>query len=127
MASQSMSQNTVQGKSTKHATTMRTWLPVEEQTLINHLKDMVSQGWKCDNGFKMGYLATLEKAMAQSFPGCDLKGEPHIHSKIHVWKKQYGSLSTMLSRSGFGWNEISCTIEVDDEVWAAYIQVTQSF
>ncbi|XP_012844715.1 PREDICTED: uncharacterized protein LOC105964755 [Erythranthe guttata] len=111
---------TSKGRSTN---TRRTWTLQEEQGLLQALKDIVARGWKCDNGFKTGYLATLEGAMSVAFPGTDLKAEPHIHSKIHVWKKYYGSLSTMLSRSGFGCNDSSCTIDMhDDQVWADYIK-----
>ncbi|XP_012836526.1 PREDICTED: uncharacterized protein LOC105957141 [Erythranthe guttata] len=101
----------------------RCWTVLEEQTLILGLKDIVSRGWKCENGFKTGYLGTLEQYMVQKFPGTDLKASPHIHSKIHVWKKHYGALSTMLSRSGFGWNDSNNTIDVvDDQVWQDYIK-----
>ncbi|XP_012842395.1 PREDICTED: uncharacterized protein LOC105962627 [Erythranthe guttata] len=101
----------------------RSWTVVEEQTLILGLKDIVSRGWKCENGFKTGFLGTLEQYMVQKFPGTDLKATPHIHSKIHVWKKHYASLSTMLSKSGFGWNETNNTIEViDEQVWQEYVK-----
>lgn len=114
-----MSQNSTQTKSRK-GSTRRSWMPEEELCLINALKDLVAGGWKTDNGFKMGFLNALEAA----FPGTDLQGEPHIHSKIHVWKKHYGLLSTMLDRSGFGWNDSSKTIDVsDDQVWQQYVVV----
>lgn len=82
----------------------RTWTSDEEHVLVCALKDIVLAGMKCDNGFQSGYLSALEKTMASHFPGTDLKGDPHIQSKIHVWKKNYSCLNTMLSRSGFGWN-----------------------
>lgn len=123
MASQSLSQKSVHGKS-RIGGTRRTWKEPEEHCLLHALKELVTEGWKCDNGFKNGYLNTLEQAMAKKFPGCDLKGEPHIHSKVHVWKKQYSTISTMLSRSGFGWNSSSCTIDVpDDTIWNDYVKV----
>lgn len=102
----------------------RSWTVQEEQQLIVGLKDLVSRGLKCDNGFKTGYLTVLEQHLAAQFPGCDLKADPHIASKIHVWKRNYGSLSTMLSRSGFGWNNTSHIIEVtDDQIWHEYVKV----
>ncbi|KAL8554756.1 hypothetical protein ACS0TY_002812 [Phlomoides rotata] len=43
---------------------------------------------------------------------------PHINSKIYVWKKEYGALSDLLSKSGIGWNSTTSMIEVEDEaVW----------
>lgn len=118
-----MSQKTVQGK-TRTSGTRRTWTTNEEHCLMHALKELVSLGWKADNGFKTGFLTALEQAMLKQFPSSDLKGEPHIHSKIHVWKKHYGCLSTMLTRSGFGWNNTSHTIDVpDDNVWNEFVKV----
>lgn len=52
--------------------------------------------------------------LSEKFLGTDLEVTPHINSKIHVWKRQFGCLQSMLSKSGFGWNEKICTIEVDN-------------
>lgn len=107
--------------------TRRSWTIEEEDALINGLKDLVASGLKSDNGFKPGYLPALDKHMNNRFPGTDLKADPHILSKIHVWRRQYGSLSTMLSRSGFGWNDDTCQIVVcDDDVWRQYVMVRMS-
>ncbi|KAK4411901.1 hypothetical protein Sango_0263100 [Sesamum angolense] len=62
----------------------RTWSLVEEEALINGLKSLVSSGWKCDNGFRNGYLAQLEAHLKRAFPQCDLEAEPHINSKLHI-------------------------------------------
>lgn len=102
----------------------RIWTLQEEEALINCLKDLVVSGWKCENGFRTGYLLCLEKGLMKVFPGTDLRAEPHINSKMHVWKKSYGSLSSMLGSSGFGWNDESKMIIVDrDEIWKQYIKV----
>ncbi|KAK6117374.1 hypothetical protein DH2020_048892 [Rehmannia glutinosa] len=69
------------------------------------------------NGFKIGYLQALEQEMQKIIPGTNLKGISHINSKIHVWKKDYGSLVTMLSRSGIGWNVTTNMIEAPDDAW----------
>ncbi|KAL8540983.1 hypothetical protein ACS0TY_002314 [Phlomoides rotata] len=58
--------------------------------------------------------------MRKLLPGTDLIANPHINSKIHVWKKEYGSLSDLLSKSGIGWDSMTQTIDVIDEtVWTA--------
>lgn len=124
MESQNMSQNTVQCKSWDGGT-RRTWTFNEEHCLINHFKDLVSQWWKCDNGFKSRCLAQLEQAMAKLFMGTNIKGEPQIHSKNHIWNKYYRLLiNKMLSKSGWRTNESFSTIEVpSDELRVVYIKV----
>ncbi|KAL0294447.1 UNVERIFIED_CONTAM: hypothetical protein Sradi_6887400 [Sesamum radiatum] len=64
----------------------RTWTMLR-RGIINGLKALVTTGWKCDNGFRNGYLAQLEAHMKRVFPQCHIKAEPHINSKLHVWKK----------------------------------------
>ncbi|KAL0438970.1 UNVERIFIED_CONTAM: hypothetical protein Slati_2380000 [Sesamum latifolium] len=62
--------------------------------------------------------------MKKLFPSSDIKADPHIQSKIHVWKKTYGSLVGMLGRSGFGWNDATNMVVVDDDVvWDNYIKI----
>lgn len=102
----------------------RVWTLHEEHELMVGLKGLVASAMKCDNGFRTGYLPALEQHMNSRFPGTDLKADPHILSKIHVWRRQYGSLNTMLSRSGFGWNDQLCQIVVEDDIWKVYVTVS---
>lgn len=119
----SQSQRSVTNKA-RSQTARRVWTVQKEQELIVGLKELVTRGLKCDNGFKTEYLTVLEQHLAAHCPGCELKSDAHIASKIHVWKRNYGILSTMLSRSGFGWNDTSHIIEVtDDQIWKEYVQV----
>ncbi|KAL0445285.1 UNVERIFIED_CONTAM: hypothetical protein Slati_2251200 [Sesamum latifolium] len=83
----------------------RTWTAKEEEVLVNALKSIVASGWKCDNGFCNGYLLPLEAYMLNALPSSDIRSEPYINSKIHVWKKQYSTLISMMTKSGFGWDE----------------------
>ncbi|CAA0814552.1 Unknown protein [Striga hermonthica] len=100
----------------------RSWTKHEEEVLIVALKEVVANGWKSENGFKTGFLQVLEQDLARKLPGTDLKGTPHINSKIHVWKKDYSSLVSMLSRTGIGWNDTTKMIDADDEAWASYVK-----
>ncbi|KAL8502019.1 hypothetical protein ACS0TY_021229 [Phlomoides rotata] len=93
----------------------RPWSKFEEDVLIHYLIDIVNDGWKVDNGFKAGFQRELEKKMRKMLPGTDIVANPHISSKIHVWKKEYGVLSDLLSKSGIGWNSTTSMIEVSDE------------
>ncbi|KAL8509588.1 hypothetical protein ACS0TY_016712 [Phlomoides rotata] len=98
----------------------RSWSKFEEDALIHCLIDIVNDGWKTENDFKAGFQRELERLMRKVLPGTDIVANPHINSKIHVWKKEYGALFDLLSKSGIGWNSTTSMIEVDDEeVWDA--------
>lgn len=79
---------------TKKATgnSRRVWTNKEEAVLIAALKDLVSNDWKLDNGFRTGYLTKLEDALKTAFPNTDLQKNPNIVSKLTTWRKYYGSL-----------------------------------
>ncbi|KAL0404592.1 UNVERIFIED_CONTAM: hypothetical protein Sradi_2100000 [Sesamum radiatum] len=62
--------------------------------------------------------------MLKQFPNSDIRAEPHINSKIHVWKKFYSTLVSMMGKSGFGWDDSRCMITVDSQdVWDEYCKV----
>ncbi|XP_073021718.1 uncharacterized protein [Primulina eburnea] len=110
-------------KARKSDKTRRSWTEREEECLIQALKEATTQGWKSGNGFRPGYLAFLENHLKVSFPDSNLRGNPHINSKVHVWKKLYGSIVTILSKSGVGWNDTEKTIEASNEIWESLIKV----
>ncbi|KAL8542877.1 hypothetical protein ACS0TY_003675 [Phlomoides rotata] len=91
----------------------RVWTYVKEMELVNALKELVVKGNKCDNGFKTDYLLLLENMLANKFPGTNLKGDPHINSKIH----------TMLGNSGIGLNSTTYRINALPDVWEAHLKV----
>ncbi|KZV46920.1 hypothetical protein F511_06162 [Dorcoceras hygrometricum] len=115
------------GRMKKVDKTRRTWSAHEEQVLVTALKDVITKGWKSENGFKVGYLNLLETAMHAAIPGCTLRGNPHINSKVHVWKKTYSTLVTILGKSGVGWNDTDNTIEATDETWDTIIKTDSTF
>lgn len=81
-------------KGKKAEKTQRTWSTRDEEVLLQALKDAINCGWKSENDLR-GYLNFLEDVMKKVFPDTDLRGNPHINSKIHVWKKTHGSLVTL--------------------------------
>ncbi|XP_057779530.1 uncharacterized protein LOC130998112 [Salvia miltiorrhiza] len=98
----------------------RSWSTSEQEVLLTALKELVAQGWKSDNGFRAGYLKKLEEAMKKTFPTTDVKGMPHKNSKTTTWKKDYYSLSLMLSNSGVGFNvDGKHMVDCTDEQWEA--------
>ncbi|KAL7184908.1 hypothetical protein ACSBR2_026954 [Camellia fascicularis] len=82
-----------------------------------------NKGLKVDNAFKADYLTRLETKLVDILLGTDLRGCPHIESKIKIWKKHYNSVFGMLTTSGFGWNDTEKRVDVEsDSVWEAYVR-----
>ena len=105
----------------------RAWSPREEEVLILALKDLVTNRWKADNGFRAGFLTRVEEYIRREIPNTTVKAQPYISSKINTWKKFYNSLNSMLDRSGVGFNsDGDWKIECNDEQWAQIVKVTQS-
>ncbi|KAL7173334.1 hypothetical protein ACSBR2_032746 [Camellia fascicularis] len=90
---------------------------------ISAFVSVVNERMKVDNAFKAGYLARLETKLVDILPGTDLRGSPHIESKIKIWKKHYNYVSGMLATSGFRWNDIEKRIDVEsDSIWETYVR-----
>lgn len=102
----------------------RCWRSNEEKVLLEAVKGLVAEGWKSDNGFRAGYLRKLEEVLKIHFPSANIKGKPHIDSKLTGWKKCYGSLVTILNKSGVGFNlKGDHMIDCDDETWEDLVKV----
>ena len=100
------------------------WTVREEEVLAACMLDLVARGWKSDNGFRAGYLGKIEDAIRKEFPNTDIKGTPHVTSKITAWKKSYTSLKGILSKSGVGFNfNNEYKIKCDDDQWEAIVMV----
>ncbi|XP_075504372.1 uncharacterized protein LOC142541796 [Primulina tabacum] len=123
---ESMDSTSVNSKGKKTDKLRRTWTAPEEEVLIVALKDIISKGYKTENGFRNGYLPLLESALQNAFKDSDLRGHPHITLKIHVWKKHYGCLTTMLAKSGIDWNDTENTIDATNEAWDTILKVDNS-
>ncbi|KAG8383769.1 hypothetical protein BUALT_Bualt04G0048200 [Buddleja alternifolia] len=98
----------------------RMWTRLEENALVQAMKEILSSGWKADNGFRVGYLNVLQDKIMKVFSTTDLRAQPHISSKMQAWKKQYNTLYVIFGASGVGWNSTTKMIETDsDEQWEA--------
>ncbi|KAI9166227.1 hypothetical protein LWI28_028336 [Acer negundo] len=102
-------------------------LPSAHSIVITHsfvrrrslLQLTIKDGARCDPGsFKAGTMTQIEKTLTTMLPDSRLRANPHIDSKMRLWKKEYGILYDMLNVSGFGWNDIKKCVEVDsNDVW----------
>jgi hypothetical protein len=92
------------------------------------LKDLVIGGtsFKADNGFKPGFLNTVEEALRAKLPGSGLKAVPHINSRFRHFKGVHSIIHDMVvgnCTSGFGWDSELKTVVAEKEVWRTYLKV----
>ncbi|KZV36081.1 hypothetical protein F511_23278 [Dorcoceras hygrometricum] len=87
------------GRMKKVEKTRRTWTPREKDVLITALKDVITKGWKSENGFKPGYLTLLESTMNAAIP------------------------VILLGKSGVGWSDTDNTVDATDETWDTIIKI----
>ncbi|XLT02865.1 hypothetical protein HN51_052216 [Arachis hypogaea] len=100
--------------------TKRQWTPHEDAKLVECLVELATTSWKCDNGtFKSGYGKHLEKMLHEKIPGCDLKANPHIESRVKLLKRQYFAIVEMMGTAGngFGWNDKDKMIVVERQIF----------
>ncbi|KAK0604300.1 hypothetical protein LWI29_014283 [Acer saccharum] len=92
----------------------RAWSKVEEEALLTILENTIKDEARCDtSSFKVGTMTQIEKTPTTMLPDSGLRANPHINSKMRLWKKQYSIVYDMLNVSGFGWNDIKKCVEVD--------------
>lgn len=57
---------------------------------MESLLDLYNDGkFYADNNFKNGYLRVLETTLETKLPGCGIKAQPHIESRIKTLKIQF--------------------------------------
>ncbi|KAL8480114.1 hypothetical protein ACS0TY_026880 [Phlomoides rotata] len=76
-----------------------------EQVLSDAMKRIVNEGWKTENGFRIGYLNLL-----------------HTYVKITVWKKNYHSIFEILKHTGVGLDSTTYMVDATDEQWDAFMK-----
>lgn len=102
----------------------RTWRKREDETLMKCMLSDSAERWKAENGFKTGYFTHLEKELDKMIPGCNIKANPHIESKVRYWKSVWGRLQDITNLSGFGWDSVNKRIDVEQAVWDEYEKVS---
>uniref|UniRef100_A0A803L798 Myb/SANT-like domain-containing protein n=1 Tax=Chenopodium quinoa TaxID=63459 RepID=A0A803L798_CHEQI len=101
----------------------RYWTYEEDAVLIRYLHELsCDPKWKCDNGFKNGYMNKLEEMINGVLPNCGLRAVPHIESRIKNWSEKYSAFAEMLSTSGFGWDAEQKLLQVDKAVYDEWVK-----
>ncbi|XP_057549551.1 uncharacterized protein LOC130827726 [Amaranthus tricolor] len=99
----------------------RFWTAQEDKALVEALSELaVDPHWRCENGFRSGYMVRLEELIGKALPGCGLKALPHIDSRLKTLVAKFRAISQMLNTSGFVWDDEKKMISVDRAVYDEY-------
>ncbi|KAL2926876.1 putative tyrosine-protein phosphatase OCA1 [Bienertia sinuspersici] len=99
----------------------RFWIAEEDKALINALHELSTDPhWKCENGFRNGYMNRLEELIEKAIPGCGLKSSPHIDSRLKTLVGKFKAITQMLATSGFKWDDERNMISMDRSVYVEY-------
>ncbi|XP_021763177.1 uncharacterized protein LOC110727898 isoform X2 [Chenopodium quinoa] len=96
----------------------RFWTALEDKVLVEALSELVvDPHWKCENGFRSGYMVRLEEIIGKALLGCGLKAMPYIDSRLKTLGAKFRAISTMLNTSGFVWDDSKKMVSVDRAVY----------
>ncbi|KAL6537677.1 hypothetical protein OROHE_012304 [Orobanche hederae] len=99
----------------------RFWTTDEDKALVGALHELsIDPNWKCENGFRNGYMVRLEELIGKAAPGCGLKAVPQIDSRLKTLVGKYRAILQMLGTSGFKWDDERHMISVERSVYDEY-------
>ena len=102
----------------------RFWSGEEDKALVQALHELsVDPDWKCENGFRNGYMVRLEELIGKAMPSCGLKASPHIDSRLKTLVGKFRAILLMLGTSGFKWDDERHIIYVERSVYDDFCKV----
>ncbi|XP_065868025.1 uncharacterized protein At2g29880-like [Euphorbia lathyris] len=97
------------------------WTSARDAYLVDLLVHQHNCGRTAYNEFKNEVIRSITRDFNKKF-SLSLE-ENQIKNRYNVMKKDYGVVKTLLSSSGFGWDETRQMVVADDQVWDSYIPV----
>ncbi|XP_062082012.1 uncharacterized protein At2g29880-like isoform X2 [Humulus lupulus] len=97
------------------------WTPSRDAYLVELFIEQHNCGRTAYNEFKNEVIRSVTRDFNKKF-GMNLE-ENQIKNRYNVMKKDYGVVKTLLSHTGFHWDEIRQMVVADDKVWDNYIAI----
>ncbi|KAJ7001447.1 hypothetical protein NC653_011768 [Populus alba x Populus x berolinensis] len=95
------------------------WTPTRDAYLVELFIDQHNCGRTAYNEFKNEMIRSVTRDFNKRF-SMNLE-ESQVKNRYNVMKKDYGVVKTLLTHTGFGWDESRQMVVADDKVWDSYI------
>ncbi|CAL1393062.1 unnamed protein product [Linum trigynum] len=99
------------------------WNEALDGILIECMLELVEKHQVENGNFKNGAFTKLKTMMNQKLPGCGVKVEPNIRSRHRKLKRDFMVVHLLRSKSRQGWDELTLTPMIDDDVFADLLKV----
>ncbi|CAN1121795.1 Uncharacterized protein At2g29880 [Linum perenne] len=98
------------------------WTDELDQILVRNMHTLVVDKKIDPKGkFSPGAYDELERMMLVDKPGCGIKADPNIISRVKTLKAKFLALQELRGLSGAGWDDCAKQVDMDDNVYAEYV------
>ncbi|CAN1170024.1 hypothetical protein LINPERHAP2_LOCUS28753 [Linum perenne] len=98
------------------------WTDELDQILVRNMHTLVVDKKIDPKGkFNPGAYDELERMMLVDKPGCGIKADPNIISRVKTLKAKFLALQELRGLSGVGWDDSDKQVDIDDNVYAEYV------
>ncbi|KAH0709673.1 hypothetical protein KY285_011013 [Solanum tuberosum] len=95
------------------------WSEVQDEHFIYFIAEQVKLGRTQPGGLTTEEWDSVEKEMNKLYG--DKLDKTKMKNRMRTLKKIYATMKRMSQHSGFGWNEETRKVDVEDDVWEQYL------
>ncbi|CAN1145784.1 hypothetical protein LINPERHAP2_LOCUS14881 [Linum perenne] len=100
------------------------WTDELDQMLVRNMNTLVvNKKIDLKGKFNPGANEELERMMLVGKPTCGIKADPNIISLVKTLKSKFLAIHELRGLSGAGWDDACKRVDIDDTVYAEYVQV----
>ncbi|CAN1154410.1 hypothetical protein LINPERHAP2_LOCUS19997 [Linum perenne] len=98
------------------------WNDELDRVLVKCMRNLVDENKIDPKGkFIAGAYIVLEQMMEHEKPGCKVKADPNIISRVKTLKGKFLAMQELRGLSGAGWDDVAKSVDIEDTVYDEYV------
>ncbi|CAN1136980.1 Putative nuclease HARBI1 [Linum perenne] len=98
------------------------WNDELDRVLVKCMRNLVDEKKIDPKGkFIAGAYIVLEQMMEHEKPGCKVKADPNIISRVKTLKGKFLAMQELRGLSGAGWDDVAKSVDIEDTVYDEYV------